>query len=85
MKKKILATLIILSCLLLSGCIDSDSPVVKDEELEVQDETQNQILLNSISCFVYTFQDPDTGVWYMCTSEGITPRLNPDGSLYLSK
>ena len=85
MKKKILATLIILSCLLLSGCIDSDSPVVEDEELEVPNEAQNQILIKGVSCFVYPFQDPDTGVWYIATREYITPRLNPDGSLYLSE
>lgn len=42
------------------------------------------ILLNSGSCFVYTFRDEETGVWYISTSEGITPRLNEDGTLYVS-
>lgn len=42
------------------------------------------ILLNSGSCFVYAFEDAETGVWYISTSEGITPRLNSDGTLYVS-
>lgn len=41
------------------------------------------ILLNSGSCFVYAFRDEETGVWYISTSEGITPRLNADGTLYV--
>lgn len=40
------------------------------------------LLLNTGSCFVYAFQDPETEVWYLSTSGGITPRLNEDGSLY---
>ena len=42
------------------------------------------LLLNSGSCFVYTFKDEETGVWYISTSEGITLRLNSDGTLYVS-
>ena len=41
-----------------------------------------EILLNTGSCFVYTFQDPETDVWYISTSEGIIPRLEADGGLY---
>ena len=36
------------------------------------------------SCFVYTFRDKETGVWYISTAKGITPRLNADGTLYVS-
>lgn len=41
-----------------------------------------EILLNTGSCFVYTFQDPETDVWYISTSKGIIPRLGEDGGLY---
>jgi hypothetical protein len=35
---------------------------------------------------MYVFVDPDTGVNYLVRyNYGITPRLNPDGSLYITK
>lgn len=40
------------------------------------------MLINSGSAFVYSFKGPETGVWYLCTSRGVTPRLNSDGTLY---
>ena len=75
MKKRIL--LVVLSMFLLTGCTGEriSSPV---NELT----TEYQILLNSGSCFIYTFKDAKTGVWYISTSEGVYPRLNLDGSLY---
>ena len=51
---------------------------------ESEQKIEYSILLNSGSCFVYTFEDAETGVWYISTSEGITPRLNADGTLYVS-
>lgn len=43
------------------------------------------ILLSEGSCFVYTFKDEETGVWYISTSKGVIPRLNADGTLYVSE
>lgn len=76
------AIVVLLSSILMSsvcGCSFKDG----DMQNTVQEGTvKYEVLLNSGSCFVYTFQDPETGVWYMCTSRGITVRLNEDGSLY---
>ncbi len=47
-------------------------------------KTDYAIILNSGSIFVYTFKDPQTNVWYIATPEGITPRVNADGTLYVS-
>ena len=49
------------------------------------DNTEYQILLNVGSCFVYSFRDEETGVWYVATRGGVTPRLNADGSLYVDE
>lgn len=77
MKKRILAMTILVT-LLLSGC-------VKGKPLESASNTEYQVLLNHASCFVYTFRDAETGVWYISTSDGVTPRLNDDGSLYVTE
>ena len=52
------------------------------EMLETTNDTDFKILINSGSVFVYEFKDADTGVWDICGSKGITPKLNADGSLY---
>lgn len=79
MKKKILAFIsIFLTCFCLTGCI-------KGNRLENQENTSWYGILNDGSCFVYTFKDEETGVWYISTSEGVTPRLNPDGTVYVSE
>lgn len=75
-KKLILGILIVLTMFILSGCVSGNRQ-------EICEKTSYKILLNSASCFVYTFKDEETGVWYLSTSEGITPRLNSDGSLYI--
>ena len=63
--------------LLLVGCKPGDNQhTIKDGVVKYE------VILNTGSMFVYTFQDPITEVWYISTSEGITPRLNDDGSLY---
>ena len=49
------------------------------------ENTKYQMLLNSGSCFVFIFQDKETGVWYISTPGGVTPRLNADGTLYVSE
>lgn len=76
--KKILSILIIVVIMatMLCGCIDG-------EMAEPRYDTEYQMWLNSGSCFVFSFKDEETGVWYVSTNEGVTPRLNTDGSLYV--
>lgn len=77
--KKILAIILIITLILcMTGCLNGETQ-------ESEKNTIHKMLLNTGSCFVYTFQDVETGVWYLSTSEGITPRLNADGSLYVSE
>lgn len=80
MKNKILLLVLILiiSIFILTGCKEGDEQNKYPDGLVKYD-----ILLNSGSRFVYTFQDPETKVWYISTSKGIIPRLNEDGSLYV--
>lgn len=62
----------------MTGCVEGDA------QNEIKSGTvKYDVFLNSGSCFVYTFQDPVTGVWYISTAEGVTERFNPDGSLYV--
>lgn len=76
--KKILSILIVLVIMatMLCGCVEG-------EMAESRDNTEYQVWLNSGSCFVYSFKDEETGVWYVSTGEGVTLRLNADGSLYV--
>ena len=78
--KKILSVIItvVLSMVMLCGCVSG-------EMATPQEGTEYQIWLNSGSCFVYSFKDEATGVWYIVGREGITPRLNADGTLYVTK
>ena len=79
MKKKVIGLILILAiCFGLTGCVEG-------ERIENSDKIEYSILLNEGSCFVYTFKDEETGVWYISTSEGVTPRLNADGTLYESE
>ena len=32
----------------------------------------------------YSFRNEETGVWYIATNNGVTPRLNANGSLYVT-
>lgn len=78
MKKKIIVIAMALSiCFGLTACVNGN-------QMDTQENTKWYGMLNTGSCFVYTFQDEETGVWYISTSEGVTPRLNPDGTLYES-
>lgn len=77
--KKIIYMFLLISILAV-GC----SPV-KGERKETVQDTNYKILLNSGSCFVYTFCDEETGVWYIATSEGITPRLQADKTLFTTE
>lgn len=79
MKKKVIGFILILAiCFGLTGCVEG-------ERIENSDKIEYSILLNEGSCFVYTFKDEETGVWYIATSKGVTPRLNADGTLYVSE
>ena len=71
--KKIICLL--LFCFTLTGCTPGDKVPTET--------TEYSIILNSGSSFVFTFKDPDTNVWYIASGEGVTPRLNQDGSLYV--
>lgn len=71
--KRIICLLLI--CLALTGCVSgTEVPTEK---------TEYSVILNSGSSFVFTFKDPDTNVWYISTKNGVTPRLNQDGTLYV--
>lgn len=79
MKKKVIGFILALAmCFGLTGCVEG-------ERIENSDKIEYSILLNEGSCFVYTFKDEETGVWYIATSRGVTPRLNADGTLYVSE
>lgn len=79
MKKKVIGFILVSAiCFGLTGCVEG-------ERIENSDKIEYSILLNEGSCFVYTFKDEETGVWYIATSKGVTPRLNADGTLYVSE
>ena len=71
MKRKIIALIIaVIMIAMLCGC---DSKGITSNELGFVYNVR-----------VYTFKDEVTGVWYMTTNQGgVTPRLCPDGSLYV--
>lgn len=71
--KKIICLL--LFCLALTGCVSGNKVPT--------DKTEYSLILNDGSAFVFSFKDPDTNVWYIATKNGVTPRLNQDGSLYV--
>lgn len=86
MKKKIFKKLMfmILSIMVLSFTLTACKS--GDEQSTIEEgSVKFEILMNDGSIFIYTIQDPQTGVWYMCTSRGVTPRLNTDGSLYITE
>lgn len=71
--KRIICLLLI--CFSLTGCVSgTEVPTEK---------TEYSVILNSGSSFVFTFKDPDTNVWYISSKNGVTPRLNQDGTLYV--
>ena len=79
MKKKVIGLILILAiCFGLTGCVEG-------ERIENSDKIEYSILLHERSCFVYTFKDEETGVWNISTSKGVIPRLNADGTLYVSE
>ena len=91
MKKKILATLLVfgLAATTLIGC---SSPTGYSNPTGVETTKDNNIekIYNSD---IYEFIDPDTGVHYWIYSHkagyggmgGMTPRLNPDGTVMITE
>ena len=80
MKKKLLMILLMATMAFsLSGCAGG-------QQLQTQKNTEWQRLLNNFNRgkFVYSFRDEETGVWYISSEGGVTPRLNADGSLYVT-
>lgn len=71
--KKIICLLLI--CFTLTGCVSGNEVSI--------DKTEYSVILNSGSSFVITFKDPVTNVWYISSRNGVTPRLNKDGTLYV--
>ena len=67
--------------------------VVFDGSKNDQDTTQEITSLSDLGCYddVYDYIDPDSGVHYLIYTHkaynagmgGITPRLNPDGSIMI--
>lgn len=70
---------IALSTLMLTACASGSK-----REIEVEGEYSE--MFYTFSNIVYTFQDPETGIWYITTTRGgILPRLNSDGTLYVTE
>lgn len=80
MKKKLLLLILVATMAFgLSGCAGG-------QQLRAEENTEWQRMLNNFNrgTFVYSFRDEETGVWYIATDGGVTPRLNADGSLYVT-
>lgn len=75
MKKIIAGLVLMLMCAALCSCSGGDN-------LSCENNTDYRLLVNYGSMFVYEIKDADTGVWYICTEGGITPKLNADGTLF---
>lgn len=75
MKNKILLIIGLLFLTSLTGC--------KGNEIK-SDTEWNYSVINVGSSFIYAIEDDDTHVEYIVTKHGITPRLNADGSIYLT-
>lgn len=84
MKKRILIVVFSLVLVfLLVGCSLDD----------IQETSQRNVVTNFYNSDVYDYVDPETGVHYLIYSHksynagmgGITPRLNPDGSIMIEK
>ena len=72
MKNKILLIIGLIILTSLTGC--------KGKEIKSDDEWNYTVVINEGSAFIYTI----TGVNYIATKYGITPRLNADGSIHLT-
>ena len=79
-KYKYLLVLAAISAALLTGCKEG---VYQDRIPE--GTVKYDLILNEVPYFVFTFEDPETGVWYISASDGVTPRLDENGELYQQK
>jgi hypothetical protein len=78
---------IVIGCVLgvmMAVFVDISATSVSEETKQVKeaDNINYTVLINNGSMFIYSFYDEETGVSYISTTGGITPRLNVDGSLY---
>lgn len=72
MKKALVVVMLILS--VLTGC---GKTTVSDDTVKV--------LAQSWGHYVYEYYDRETGVTYLCTTDGgITPKVNSNGCVYES-
>lgn len=79
-KKKLLLLILAATIVFgLSGCAGG-------QQIRAERNTEWQRMLSIVSrnILVYSFRDEETGVWYIATNNGVTPRLNADGSLYVT-
>lgn len=76
-RHNILAIVVVLAAVLMTGCKDGNM-----QDTIQEGTVKYELILSKGSCFVYTFEDPETGVWYLSTAKGITPRLDENGELY---
>lgn len=70
--KRIICLLLI--CLSLTGCVSGTKVPSK--------KTEYSVILNNGSSFVFTFKD-QIQMYGISTENGVTPRLNQDGTLYV--
>lgn len=93
MKKNItIALVIILATALLAGCgtsttVENDNAAENTSREIVREKNGKGVEYETWGGigggYVYTFQDPETNVWYFAYRDGgITPRYNADGTLY---
>ena len=81
MKKKLLLLILVATIVFgLSGCAGG-------QQLQAERNTEWHRMLDMFNrgIFVYSFRDEETGVWYISNGDGITPRLNADGNLYVTE
>lgn len=81
MKKKLLMMFLVAAMTFgLSGCVEG-------QQLQAERNTEWHRMLGMFNrgIFVYSFRDEETGVWYISNGDGVTPRLNADGSLYVTE
>lgn len=80
MKKKLLPLILVATMAFgLFGCAGG-------QQIRAERNTEWQRMLSIVSrnILVYSFRDEETGVWYIATNNGVTPRLNADGGLYVT-
>ena len=81
LKKFIAISAVLLCCTVSVSCDEISTPIIEEPTPTVGEKSND---------YIYIWTDDETGVQYVIYREktynaghgGITPRLNPDGSLY---